>query len=152
MYRVAAILPLLLVAVASGCVGTEERCPVCGMPTDVYDGPRGKVLFQDGDFVFCSTADMFQVLVQPGFNYDEVEAVKVQDTAASGWETPEGHWIDAEEAYYVAGSDREAAMGGTFVSFASREDAEAFAERHGGTVLEFGEIDREALGEYTRFD
>jgi len=124
------------------------------MPTDVYDGPKGKVVFEEGeDFVFCSTADMFQVLVQPGFNEGDVKKILVQDTEAAGWERPEeNHWVPAEEAYYVAGSGREAAMGGTFVSFADEEDAKHFADHYGGTVLSYDEVDDSALKKYTRFE
>lgn len=157
MFRKGLALGVLLLALSAGCLGplsgdSGKRCPVCGMPTDVYDGPKGKVAFQDGEvFRFCSTADMFQVLVQPGFNAEDVESVQVQDVAETGWKSPEGGWVEAESAHYVVGSDRTGAMGGTLVSFADRREAETFAEEHGGEVLSYDEIDGETVRRYTRF-
>ncbi|TYT60942.1 nitrous oxide reductase accessory protein NosL/NosD [Natrialba swarupiae] len=44
-------------------------------------------------------------------------------------------WHDAEDAWYVYGSDAVAPGGETVVPFSERDDAEAFADNHDGTVL-----------------
>lgn len=153
-----AALPLLLLVLAAlaapGCLqSTEDRCPLCGMPPDVYDGPRGRLVLQDGDTVtFCSTAELFRVLTQPDFDHDTVAAVQVQDVARAGWKRPEGGWIDARDAHYVAGSDRRAAMGPTLVSFANEMAAETFAANHGGEVYTFQELDGDTLKQHAILD
>lgn len=152
--RNALIALVLLAAVASaGCLGASaDRCPACGMPNDLYDGPHGKIILSDEEEIgFCSTVDLLRVTTEPGFESREVAAVQVQDTAEAGWKDPEGGWIDARDAHYVAGSDRRAAMGRTLVSFADPGDAESFVQRHGGTILTYGEIDRTTLSRYTRY-
>ncbi|WP_255194371.1 NosD domain-containing protein [Natronobeatus ordinarius] len=44
-------------------------------------------------------------------------------------------WVHAEDAWYVAGSDARSPAGETVVPFADRDDAEAFADEHGGSVM-----------------
>lgn len=122
------------------------------MPVGIYDGPKGKIVFRGEDTLkFCSTADMFQVLTQPKFNFNGVDEIQVQDIGETGWKSPEGNWIPAKDAHYVAGSNRKAAMGGTFVTFQSLEEAKAFQGKHGGTILGYERIDSDKVKKYTRF-
>jgi nitrous oxidase accessory protein NosD/nitrous oxide reductase accessory protein NosL len=44
-------------------------------------------------------------------------------------------WIAAETAFYVVDSDARTPSGPAMLPFGTREDAEAFADDHGGTVL-----------------
>ncbi|MFA9414977.1 NosD domain-containing protein [Natrinema sp. HArc-T2] len=43
-------------------------------------------------------------------------------------------WTDAETAWFVIGSDAQTPAGDTVIPFADREDAQAFADEHGGAV------------------
>lgn len=130
----------------------DDTCPVCGMPTDLYDGPHGKILLSDGEEIaFCSTVDLFRVTTDPGFEDRGVAAVRVLPAGRGGVLDPEGGWIDARTAHYVAGSDRRAAMGRTLVPFGDLEDAERFAQRHGGTILTYDQIDRATLSRHTHY-
>ncbi|QFU82793.1 NosD domain-containing protein [Natronorubrum aibiense] len=49
-------------------------------------------------------------------------------------------WIDAESAWFVAGSDARSPAGETVVAFSDRDDAEAFASAHGGEVLAWNDV------------
>ena len=49
-------------------------------------------------------------------------------------------WVHAEDAWYVAGSDARSPAGESAVPFADRDDAEAFADDHGGSVLSWEEV------------
>ena len=69
-----------------------------------------------------------------------VGASYVQDMGKADWNRPRGHWIDALAAFYVVESWAQGAMGPTIGTFARREDAQAFAAREGGRVLEFGQV------------
>jgi len=57
-------------------------------------------------------------------------------------------WIDAEDAWYVVGSDARTPSGETILSFANRADAEDAAESYGGEVRDWDgvletEVDRD---------
>lgn len=71
-------------------------------------------------------------------------AMQVNDMGAAGatWDDPgRGNWIDADDAFYVLGSAREGGMGAPeAVPFGTRDAAEAFAAREGGTVMRLGDI------------
>ena len=73
----------------------------------------------------------------------EIAAIFVSDMgAAASWKHPgTDNWIDARTAHYVIGSKRRGGMGAPeLVPFASREKADDFAGRHGGTVIGFTAI------------
>jgi len=53
--------------------------------------------------------------------------------------------MDAKDALYVTGHDREGAMGRSPAPFSAREDAKAFANNHGGQILTYDDLDWDAL-------
>ncbi len=153
---------LLLLLMFSGCEqgGEPERavrppvaftgsdeCHVCGMIITRFPGPRGEayVARRDQALKFCSTRDLFAWLLQPE-TAAIVQEIYVHDMAQSDWAHPDDtRLVDARDAWYVVGSERTGAMGPTLASFAARADAEAFAKRHGGRVLEFEAITLQVL-------
>jgi copper chaperone NosL len=113
---------------------------VDGMILLDYPGPKGQIHYASGkpDF-FCDTVGLFSMYLQPE-QQKRVRAVFVQDMGQTDWKNPDGHWIDAKAAFYVAGSKARGAMGPTLASFAREEDARAFAGREGGKVYRFDEV------------
>lgn len=78
----------------------------------------------------------------------EIAAIFVSDMgAAASWESPgTDNWIDARTAHYVIGSNRRGGMGAPeLVPFSSRQMADDFAGRHGGTVIGFAAITDEMV-------
>lgn len=73
-----------------------------------------------------------------------ISMIYVSDMGAEGadWDDPGAdNWIAAESALYVVGAAVEGGMGAPeLVPFSTRDSAEAFAHRHGGTVLALSEI------------
>lgn len=154
-------LQLIFVMLLSGCGGSEEsarplppvaieqgdECHVCGMIISNFPGPKGEA-YQRGSerpLKFCSTRDLFSYLLQPE-NRERVTQIYVHDLAQTGWEHPANDaFVDARAAWYVADQPMKGAMGPTLASFGKREDAQAFAERHGGRLLRFDEITLEIL-------
>ncbi|ELY47858.1 NosD domain-containing protein [Natronorubrum bangense] len=76
-------------------------------------------------------------------------AVYVSDYSAVDVElSDDGHpvadsvppWIDAEQAWFVAGSDARSPAGETVMAFSDRDDATAFAAAHGGDVHTWDDI------------
>ena len=121
-------------------VADDTVCALDGMLLRDYPGPKAQIHYADRapDF-FCDTIEMFAMLLAPE-RVQNVTVAYTQDMAKADWTNPQGQWIDARQAFYVSGSDVTGSMGPTFASFARREDAEAFAGKHGGKVLRFGDV------------
>ena len=117
-------------------------CVLDGMVLKEFPGPKGQVHYAEGppDF-YCDLIELFAALLMPEQKRPPV-AVFVQDmgTGKADWERPEGHWIDAKTAFYVANSRKRGSMGPTFGSFSSQPEAEAFATKEGGRALRFAQI------------
>ncbi|HRQ58242.1 MAG TPA: nitrous oxide reductase accessory protein NosL [Azoarcus taiwanensis] len=112
-----------------------------GMLLADYPGPKAQIHYagqSDPDF-FCNTRDMMFVYLVPEA-LRKVNVVFVQDMGKADWDEPMGHWIDAQKAFYVAGSSRRGSMGPTLATFAVEADARSFAEEWGGEVLRFDQI------------
>lgn len=121
-------------------LGQDALCAMDGMLLADFPGPKGQVIYDQGPpEAYCDTVELIAALVAPE-QQRRVAAAYTQDMARTSWDKPQGHWIDARSAYYVAGSRRTGSMGPTLASFAEARDAEAFAQEYGGKVLRFAEI------------
>ena len=122
-------------------IDDSTSCVLDGMLLADYPGPKAQIHY-DGltqpDW-FCDTVEMFSLYLNPE-QARRVSALFVQDMGKADWDQPRGHWIDARTAIYVHGSQRRGSMGPTIASFATEQDARAFAGQYGGTVLRFAEI------------
>lgn len=116
-------------------------CSLDGMLLADYAGPKAQVHYagQDQPTFFCDTVELFHTLLV-GEQVKVVRAVYVQDMGATDWDKPEGHWIDAKQAYFVVGGKRHGSMGPTIGSFAQEAPAQAFIKDWGGKLLRFDEI------------
>lgn len=148
------LLAAAVLLLAAGCARQDADTPVTpveitratasaldGMLLADTPGPKGQVHFagQSEPEFYCNTRDLLHVHLAPE-TLRKVRAIFVQDMAHADWDEPQGHWIDARSAWYVAGSRRRGSMGPTLASFSAREAAEAFAAQWGGRVLHFDEI------------
>lgn len=147
-----ALAPVLVLALLAGCTREDQvppapgeiaagtACALDGMLLKDYPGPKAQIHYGDGPPEFyCDTVEMFAMVLNPE-SARRVRAVYTQDMGRADWREPRGHWIDARTAWYVAGSAVKGSMGPTFASFARKEDAEAFAAKHGGKVLSFSDV------------
>lgn len=116
-------------------------CALDGMLLADFPGPKAQMRYagQDAPDFFCDTVEMFHLYLNPE-QVRKVEGLFVQDMGAADWDAPQGHWIDATQAYYVVGSSRHGSMGPTIASFAREADARHFAEEYGGKVYPFAGI------------
>ena len=144
-------MPLVLALTLAAChqqaapVAPQEidagtSCSLDGMALADFPGPKGQILYATGkpDF-FCDTFEMFSIYLQPE-QKKRITGIFTQDMGKTDWEKPQGHWIDARQAYYVLGSKKTGSMGPTLAAFASQQDAEAFAGQFGGKVLRFDQV------------
>ncbi|NMM38942.1 MAG: nitrous oxide reductase accessory protein NosL [Glaciimonas sp.] len=124
---------------------SETACELDGMILKDYPGPKAQIHYAQGkpEF-FCDLMELFSMLLMPE-QKRPVTAVFVQDMGKTAWEHPDGNWIDAKSAFYVAGSKKLGSMGPTFGSFSSMADAEAFAKKEGGKILRFEQITQDML-------
>lgn len=135
-----ALLPLAALAAEPPPIAAEARCPVCGMAPARYPKWAAQIIFEDGkQAAFDSPADLFR-FTQNLARYDAKHAARdiarlyVSDYAKGGW-------LEARQAYFVAGSRARGPMRGPDLpAFASEEDAKFFASRRGGGVLAYAEI------------
>ncbi|SDS77894.1 copper chaperone NosL [Halopseudomonas litoralis] len=122
-----------------------DECHVCGMVVTDFPGPKGQAVEKDGVRKFCSTAEMLSWWLQPENRILDAK-LYVHDMGQSQWDQPDdSHLIDATQAWYVAGTPLAGAMGASLASFADQQAAEALANEHNGTVMQFDEIDQEFL-------
>ncbi|MBE0452739.1 nitrous oxide reductase accessory protein NosL [Roseovarius autotrophicus] len=128
---------------------TEATGYFCQMNLIEHPGPKAQVHLDGLPFplFFSQVRDALAYARMPEQSHI-IAAIYVNDLgAAPSWEEMgAANWIAAGAAHYVIGSDRAGGMGAPeAVPFASRAEAEGFAARHGGDVLELADIPDAAL-------
>ena len=129
---------------------SSDECHLCGMLITRFDGPKGEVFRKEqagNVFKFCSTRDMFSYYLDPE-NKRNVAQMLVHDMSKMPWGSnsiDDKYFIDAKNAWYVAGSEKTGAMGKTLASFSQEHDAQAFAKEFGGQVMTFEQINIDLL-------
>ena len=111
---------------------SQERpsCRVCGMYIDQYQKSAAELVFKDGKKEYtCGVACMLREVEDAG-GISAFKSVKVHDWVS-------GKLVDAETATSVIGSDVIPDMVPNYIAFANREEAEAFAAKEGGEVIDF---------------
>jgi copper chaperone NosL len=118
----------------------DTACAVDGMLLKDFPGPKAQIIYAEGkpDF-FCDLMDLFSMVLSPE-QKRKVAAVFVQDMGKTDWDHPQGNWIDAKTAIYVAGSKKPGSMGMTFGSFSKMQDAQSFVKAEGGKIVRFDQI------------
>ena len=158
--RLGGLLALLILA-ASGCDDQDkaEQLPppvaltreavghFCGMTLVEHPGPKGQILLRGDDrpvwFTSARDTAAFTLLDEES---KAIRAIYVSDMGkAPSWEEPGAtNWVEARQAWFVAGSDRRGGMGAEeAVPFSSRSAADRFVAEHGGRVLRLAEMPRD---------
>ncbi|MDP1596040.1 MAG: nitrous oxide reductase accessory protein NosL [Methylotenera sp.] len=144
-------LPLILVALLTACnkptnsatpqeITAGTSCSLDGMTLADFPGPKAQIQYATGNpDYFCDTMEMFSIYLQPE-QKKRITGIFTQDMGKTSWEKPQGHWIDAKQAFYVLGSKKNGSMGPTLATFALQLDAEKFAKEFGGKVLPFDKV------------
>lgn len=127
-------------------IPADARCPVCGMFPARYPRWAGQVIFTDGATHFFDSPVNLLVFLRKVERYSNYTAADI--IASYTNDVTNDTWTPAETAYYVHGSDALGPMReGNLPSFATRQDAEAFAVRRGGKVLARTEVSDKVLDE-----
>ncbi|MCF6302669.1 MAG: nitrous oxide reductase accessory protein NosL [Devosiaceae bacterium] len=156
------VFALLLLVLLSACQDggvTEKPTPVeltpeaaghyCQMIILEHVGPKAQVHLAGfaAPLWFSQVRDGIAYLKSPEQSA-KIVALYVNDMGvAPSWEKPgQNNWIDANEAYFVVGSDATGGMGAPeIVPFSQVEKAQEFADERGGEVLRLSDISQEAV-------
>lgn len=126
------VCQLLLMSTQLRAEEKHERpsCRVCGMWIDEYIKSAAELTYKDGSKQYtCGVACMLREVEDAG-GMDAFESVKVHDWVS-------GELVDAETATYVLGSKVIPDMVPNYIAFANRDEAQAFAAKEGGEVIDF---------------
>ncbi|MBF0461665.1 MAG: nitrous oxide reductase accessory protein NosL [Magnetococcales bacterium] len=120
----------------------------CGMTLAEHAGPKGQihVAGTHNPLWFSSVRDTF-VYLQTESTARRILAVYVNDMGHAEWDhPPPGTWIAAQKAWFVTGSPQRGSMGEQeIIPFGERPLAEQFAQQHGGAVVSYSTVLKEAL-------
>ena len=120
----------------------------CLMTVVNHNGPKGQIILSDKQQAlwFTSVRDTIAFTLSPE-EPKNISAIYVNDMSDADWDNPGAdNWINAHQAWYVLNSDRSGGMGAPeAVPFATKNNAEQFADKRGGTVYDFDSIPREYI-------
>lgn len=120
-------------------IAKSERCPVCGMYPAHFPQWHTQIVFKDGEHSsFDSAADMFR-FIHNMTKYDKKHvAADIGKIFVPAYD--KGGWLDARQAFFVAGSTVQGPMGSDLPAFASRGEAIRLSQKSGGKVFSFDQI------------
>lgn len=151
------ILPILAILLLAACSEQANETPSAAALTDSaigfydqmfvvdHDGPKGQIHLsgESEPLWFSQTRDGI-AYIKSQERTAEVLVFYVNDMGGTtNWADPGAeNWIDANNAYFVIGSDAVGGMGSPeMVPFAMESDANAYARDHGGHVMRLAGID-----------
>ncbi len=122
-------------------ITNKTVCANDGMFLFDFDGPKAQIIWTDNDVVsfFCEPREAFYELFNT-VNKKRIKFFFVQNFSNVPWGAYVGRWILAKNAFFVIDSDKNGAMGVSYVPFESYQDAVAFQLVYGGEVLNYNEI------------
>ena len=147
-----------------------QECDNCGMRIEMHPGPVGEAFYGDdappslpddrenGVAWFCSSTctynymleneeQGYEPMISYGTDYSSVEYELSDDggtTVISAHLEAEA-FADLRDLNFVANSEVEGAMGRSLIGFSDADEAEAFADEHGGDVITHEDVTREVL-------
>lgn len=119
----------------------------CLMTVVYHNGPKGQIILSDKKVHwFTSIRDTISFTLSPE-EPKNIAAIYVNDMSDADWDNPGlENWIDAYKAWYVIGSNKVGGMGyAEAVPFGTKEKAELFIKKHGGTVHSFDSIPKDYI-------
>jgi len=125
------------------------KCPVCGMNVKESDDWTAEIFYKDQTkLLFESPGDMLAFYTTPNaYRTDDAhqDRANIEKIVVKDYQTKQP--ADARQAKFVYNSRVEGPMGPDFLSFAKKEDAEAFIAANGGTLLSLDQVTSEMVRE-----
>lgn len=120
-------------------IAKNTRCSVCGMFVTKYPAWIARIVHKDKSVQFFDgVKDMMAYYFEPEkygtAKENEIVEVYVKDYYSL-------NWLEAQNAFFVTGSDVYGPMGHEFIPFSSKEAAASFTkDHHGKSILTFEKI------------
>lgn len=121
-------------------ISDPDRCPMCGMfPAKRSQTAAAMVLADGRTFYFCGNGCLLRTWRNTA-TYLNILPENIQRMVVRDYFT--GAPLDAQRAWWVAGSDVIGPMGKALVALSTEEDLARFKERHGGTrIFQLSQMD-----------
>lgn len=121
-------------------ISDPDRCPVCGMFPVKRPQTAAAMMLADGrTFYFCGNGCLLRTW-RNATTYLNVPPESIRRMVVRDYFS--GSSLDAQEAWWVAGSDVIGPMGKALVALSTEEDVARFKERHGGArVFQLSQMD-----------
>lgn len=120
-------------------IAKSERCPVCGMYPAQFPQWHAQIVFKDGEHTsFDSAAEMFRFLHNMAKYEKKHVAADIGKIFVPAYD--KGAWLDAKQAFFVAGSKIQGPMGNDLPAFASKNAAVRFSKKSGGKIFSFDQV------------
>jgi nitrous oxide reductase accessory protein NosL len=119
-------------------------CGKCGMYPARYPQWQSQIIFTDGTMTpFDGCKCMFNFMNGMA-NFGKAHT---RNDVAVAWvkDFNSGKWINAEDAYYVVGSQKMGPMGKELIPFTDHMAAMQFHKEQGGTMMKYAEITSDVL-------
>ena len=111
-----------------------DKCPICGMFVYKYQKWVAQIFYKNSHYTFDGVKDMMKYYFIHKENRDDISKILVTDYYSQ-------KAIDAQEAYFVIGSDVYGPMGDELIPFKSEREAKIFSEDHKAIkILNFKDI------------
>jgi nitrous oxide reductase accessory protein NosL len=119
-------------------VKKDEKCPICGMFVYKYPKWAAQIFYKETHYSFDGVKDMMKYYFQEK-NKNAISKIIVTDYYSQ-------EAVNAQEAYYVTGSDVYGPMGDELIPFKRESEAKTFSMDHKGfKVLNFKDITKEEV-------
>lgn len=120
-------------------------CVNDGMLLLDYNGPKAQIVWNDNTCsFFCEPREAFYEYFNP-INRKRISNFFVQDFSCIPWGSYTDKWFNVEEAFFVINSDKNGAMGVSYVPFSNEFSATAFKKIYGGKLISFSKITPQIL-------
>jgi copper chaperone NosL len=160
---------LLILALAAGCATSNNKmsgqaaaessqvavkqpmeipegatCGKCGMYPARYPRWQSQIIFKDDTMTpFDGCKCMFNFI----FAVDKYDKNHSRDDVVVAWvkDFNSGTWLNAEDAYYVVGSEMMGPMGKELIPFTDQASAMKFHQEQGGAMMKYEDITPEVM-------
>ncbi|HIH2762641.1 MAG TPA: nitrous oxide reductase accessory protein NosL [Candidatus Azoamicus sp. MARI] len=126
-------------------INKNHICACDSMILIDYNGPKAQIIWTDENrSYYCEVREIFYE-VNDKIKSKRIKKIFVQDFSNLEWGSYTDKWIDAEQAVYVIDSNKDGAMGVTYVPFNNIDSAKNFMKENGGILLNFNQINTHVL-------
>jgi nitrous oxide reductase accessory protein NosL len=125
-------------------IPSNITCGKCGMYPARFPQWQSQIIFTDGMMTpFDGCKCMFNFMN----SMDKFDKAHARNDIAVSWvkDFNSGKWLNAEDAFYIVGSQKMGPMGKELIPFSDQTAAMQFKGEHGGAIMSYTEITPDVL-------